>query len=612
MCALSGISMGTLSIMIFPILYAILSFKYLQSSGEAVRVHSMPVTRKQLFLAHVHSGLIAITAPYLVTAMVLAVLHFSLPAGMLTLFSILQWLGLSLFFSCIFFACTVFSGMIIGNSLLQGVFVYIMFLLPAGLYELIGFSLNTILKGFSANTSSLYLQLSPFTGYLMVVYRQGLNYLPLQFWCLSAAYFALFMVGAYALYLKRNLENVGQTIQFPILNPILKSLGVFCTMLLFGAFFKEITNCNAGILIGYFVGGIVGYVVLEMSIQKNLQCKLSLKEIGVLMGVFFIGVAVVAFDLPQYGAKTMPLDEIESVSFYSYDTNMNYSSINSNFSDPETIQAIENLYTKSVKNMPTLFILRPERNTQDLSFKFVNKNGKSFSRNLSVEKDLITADLTAVIKTKSYLESEIDILTVDAQEVESLRIATPLGQIVLADPSEIQALLKTAQSETYALADVSTQNTSVPMVSFYATISNKAKSYPYRSESSTVLEKRVEMSLYMTPLYKKTFEMINHMQKPSKLMVTPNQISKVLIKPLLAYPADDNSVLYSTESLSAIDPTVTCINDPKQIQALLSSPLKQQAKSVDDYLVNFVLDSDNSVTINGYIINTDFPAVTIH
>lgn len=604
--SLNRMSIANVSIAIFPVLFAIVSFNYLQNIGDSVRTHSMPITRKQLFTANMASGLLTTWLPYLIAAIALIGLQPAMPQGTLTFTQIGQWLMICLLFSSVFFTSTVLSGMITGNSIFQAIFVYIMLLLPAGIQSLLSENLAYVMKGFSGHITTGFTYCSPLATFMLILKRDALTYLPSWFWLLQVAYIVIFTLGAYQLYKIRKLEHVGQTIQFSILNPLLKSLGVFCFMLLSGLLLRDITNQNIALIFGYLFGGILGYVLLEMIIQKNIQCKLYFKEIGLMMLSFFVGFALIALDLTHYGKKAMPSETIQAVYFSPSHTYLTTESDRLRFEDPETIQAIEKLYQKSILTVPSLFWLEPHQYTDPLHFIFVNKSGHAFERVLYVKPSTLDTELSEVLKTKAYFQAQYPALELSASEVETVRLNTPFGQVVFSDPEWIQQLVQTAQKETYLQSPVANKSSKLPLATLAFTISNKASSYPFREDAKDDEEMRVECDIDLNTNYAATYALLLSNKKASDILITEDKISKILIKPVSKSTGIDDADS-SQARLSENDPEVHMIDDTERIHELMAQTLYHEAQSSNAYWVNYVFKSDTLEYLSGYLLDANIP-----
>lgn len=609
--SIQGVSHNTFILLIFPVLVGLMSFRYLQNTGASVRTHSMPITRRQLMTEHTLSGLLMLILPYLLTTFIIYLVGLTLPVGTVDLNSLVVWCSFSIFFSAIFFSGTVFSGMIIGNSLLQGIFVYIMFLLPSGLNILISYHLNIFLKGYKGTFFSFEYFLSPMTGFLLASQRVPLQQIPVHFWVISTLYFIGFIGLSYWLYERRPLEKIGQTIQFSCLIPYLKGLGIFCSILSMGAIFKELTGENFSILIGFLLGAIVSYILFEMIIQKNLRCQLSFKYLALTIISFSILFTLVGLDFMGYGNKKIPFDSIQSAEFLLTDYSTYIEPSDAWTEDPNTLKAMEKLYEKSIDSVPATFWLdRNLRKKPVLTFGFKGKNGKWFSRQFFIDKSLVQKELGELYESHAYLETRMPYLAIEGEDIESLRISTPLGEKTLADPQLIQSLFAAMKKDIYAHPFAALNSNTQPLTEIYFTIPVSAKSYPYKSEYSEASEERNEIGIFVLPNYENTMGQIKKNQLLSPLLVSSQHISKILIKPLApTFEEGNNNVIfnYNHGRIEEGDPDVIVISQLAEIEDLLNETLYYSAKENQDYRIRYVFKSDEPPYLEGFISTEDIP-----
>lgn len=610
----TGISHNTFVLLIFPFLVGLMSFKYLQNSGAAIRIHSFPVSRKQLLTAHGLSGLFMLTLPYFLTATLTYLIGLGLPQGTVTLGALIQWFAFSVFLSTIFFTGTVFSGMIIGNSILQGVFTYILFLLPSGLNILISYHLNLFLKGYMGGMFTYEHFLSPMSGFLMASHRIRLQEMPLYFWIVSILYLMLFIGLSYWLYEKRSLEKVGQTIQFSCLVPYLKGLGVFCSILSLGAIFKEFTGENTAVLLGFILGAVVSYILFEMIIQRNLRCQLSYRYLLMAIVCFSVLFAFVSLDLIGYGDKKMPLDEIQAVEFLSTDYNTYIEPSDTWLEDPDAIKSISQLYDKVSKGVPPLYWLDDKPTNQSVfTFGFKDKNGHWFTRQYYVDKTLMRQALEQVYGLHAYLENRIPYLKIQVEDIESIRLSTPLGEKLISDPADIKAIFSALKADLYKHPVAALNNDVVPLTEVHITIPVKASSFPYKDNYSATSDERTQFSVAVLSEYQNTVKQINQIQSFSPLLLSSKSIQKILIKSMSTDADGTNRnthSLYRYTELSEKDPTVIVIQTQTQLAPLLSKTLYHSPEKAQDFQVRYVLNPEVQPPvdfIDGYLLQEDLP-----
>ena len=131
--------------LMFPIITAIVIFRYLQGISSVSVMHSMPFTRAKLYNSNFISGLILIISPILVNGLILLAIskpvfnQYGTETGMMidtiNVFSraeVLHWIWISILIVIVTYSISVFAGIVTGNSLMHfATAVWFNFLIPA-------------------------------------------------------------------------------------------------------------------------------------------------------------------------------------------------------------------------------------------------------------------------------------------------------------------------------------------------------------------------------------------------------------------------------------------------------------------------------------------------
>ena len=137
-------------LLVIPVLLAVFLFRFLQVKQLSDFIHSLPLSRKQIYVHHVVAGIIYLLLPILLTAFTLLILHWTMDVSQIyTLTDIGVWLGTIIVLALLIFSASVFIGMITGLSALQAILTYIFLLLPVGLLVLFAENMKFLLFGFS-------------------------------------------------------------------------------------------------------------------------------------------------------------------------------------------------------------------------------------------------------------------------------------------------------------------------------------------------------------------------------------------------------------------------------------------------------------------------------
>lgn len=260
-----------LLILVFPVAAGIFVFRYLQSKGSADFQHSLPLNRDRMFLSHLASGLVLLIVPILVNACVLAIVKM-MPdlAYVFRWFVLFKWLATLLVLTVFMYVFTVFVGVCTGQSILQTAVVFILLLLPAALGELWEFHFRTYLYGYSShfvNDSMNWSNWSP----IVQLLEQNLDRFNRYTVFIYTGLSCLFGAAAFFLYRLRKTEAATQAIAFSYFNPLFRGGVMVCAMMVAGAYFHQ-SNQNPGwTWFGYIAGAVIGFVGVEMLLQKSWQ-----------------------------------------------------------------------------------------------------------------------------------------------------------------------------------------------------------------------------------------------------------------------------------------------------------------------------------------------------
>ncbi|MCL6616267.1 MAG: multidrug ABC transporter permease, partial [Anoxybacillus ayderensis] len=132
-----------------PILLAIFLFRYMQVKLSADYMHSLPIKREVLFLQHIVVGMIILIVPVAVIAVCLIMMKPFLPISLYSFKHVAIWFVSTVSMNLLLFSGAVFVGMLTGMSILQGIFAYVLFFFPAGIFILLIFNLKYFLYGFA-------------------------------------------------------------------------------------------------------------------------------------------------------------------------------------------------------------------------------------------------------------------------------------------------------------------------------------------------------------------------------------------------------------------------------------------------------------------------------
>lgn len=288
--------------LMFPVVAAVVIFRYLQGISSVSVMHSMPFTRAKLYNSGFISGLILIAAPILANGLILfaiskpvynqyhnGIMMVTDTGNLFARADILHWIWTSLIIAFVIFAVSVFAGIVTGNSLMHfATAIWFNFLIPA-LYAVFIAYFSHYLYGFdtTGNWTEYGMKISPF---LNVLQSEG------SFGIFSTIYYIVSFFILYGLtsflYQKRRLEHATDSLAFGFMEPIICYLIAFLGMTLLGFYFQVLGESELYMYAGLAAGTVIFFIIGQMIVKKTprIYNMKSLKSLGVyaLIAVVFI------------------------------------------------------------------------------------------------------------------------------------------------------------------------------------------------------------------------------------------------------------------------------------------------------------------------------------
>ncbi|QOX62511.1 acyltransferase [Anoxybacterium hadale] len=366
--------------LIFPIVAAVVIFRYLQGISSVSVMHSMPFTRTKLYNSGFISGLILIVSPILVNGLILLAISkpvyrmYGTESGMMinevNVFAradILNWIWVSILIAVVIYAVSVFAGIVTGNALMHfATAIWFNFLIPA-LYAVFIAYFSQFLYGFdtAGNWVEFGMKISP---YLSVLQNQGhLGLFSTIYYLISAI--VLFIITGF-LYRKRNLEHATDSLAFSFMEPIICYLIAFLGMTLLGFYFQVLGKSEFYMYGGLAAGTLIFFIIGQMIVKKtprvyNLK---SLKSLGIYALIAIVFILGLRFDLTGFEKRVPNPSKVGSMTF-SDDFMRNYNNYYYSssgytlfkgdekgllFKDPANIEAAVNLHKMLVADKERL------------------------------------------------------------------------------------------------------------------------------------------------------------------------------------------------------------------------------------------------------------------
>lgn len=382
-----------MSWVVVPAGLAIVLFRFLHSGGSLISLHSMPVSRRQIFAGRSLVFIILYCIPVVMNSFFTAILMASKgypladSAGQLIRVTLI-----ALFVGVTVFYLTVFAGMLVGSSLLQAVLLVIIAFLPAVMVVIINNLGSLLVEGLPMFHNMYFGPMASAAGnsigMMMVASRYDFHWLPAM---VTIAYCGASMIGAWLLYKRRALEAHKRMIAFEWskkLFIVLTTLLVTMVSCLFGAFLLR--DQVLGIYLALVPGTILGYSMARMTAEKTLHIWKYRK--GLLVSVF-IGIVVlgaVELDITGYERRIPDAEDIGYI-YYTPNSSMDVSHVMSDydeigsswtsydtilFEEATSIDMIRGIHQKVIHQK----IVDQDPYDGGMNFVYVLKNGRTLQR----------------------------------------------------------------------------------------------------------------------------------------------------------------------------------------------------------------------------------------
>ncbi|ARI79013.1 DUF6449 domain-containing protein [Halobacillus mangrovi] len=509
---------------IMPVLMAIFLFRYLHVKEASDFIHSLPVRREKLFNYHLGSGLFLLILPILIISLILLMFLWFVDVSDFFSFSELgYWTLLMVIVSVLTFMSGVFVGTWTGLSAVQGILTYILLLFPAGFVLLVSYHIHFYVNGISAGLvmdSSLQ-RFSPIVNVLEYYpLRNEAGYLPVGYLDLGiyVVLSLVFYVLARIIYQKRQLEAASSAIALTSLKPVFKYGMTFCFALVGGLYFSDLQNAYSWIIAGYIFGGVLGYLLSVMLIEKTWRV-FSWKQ-GKGFVVYGFAAALLITVLPlfwlNYESYVPEESEIKAVFFgngyHHYEDTLSQN-------DPSLIRSEEGI--AAVRQLHKEFINKDQPLDRGDRFYFIAyqlEGGEEVYRYYEVDKSLFNEEFAQVSNVKEYKELNYSVLKTEANEVQKVTLEPIYSgapkPVNLLDPEKIESFLESYQKDLYDL-------------------SYEEMAYPrgLRTDGNLVIEGEDSEYISIYPSYDNTIKWLKNEGIYERVIIQPEDIARVEILP---------------------------------------------------------------------------------
>lgn len=273
------------------VLLAMALFSYLCSARSVGMMHSLPVSRKSLFITNYVSGLVMLFSTYLATFLFTGLVESAF--GILEMGELWQWLwvicGTGFFCYSFGVLCAIFAGQVLAVP----VFYMILNFLAISMYYL----LDSFASVFRFGASGSVLNFADEISWLSPLYRlmsdMGVRREFNEDWDTYTQYLegqstvliymvvgAVITLIAFVAYLRRKSESAGDVVAVTWAKPVFKYGVAFCMAYTTGlgmyhlfikSFLPGYENSIPGAVACLVFMGVVGYYIAEMLLQKSFK-----------------------------------------------------------------------------------------------------------------------------------------------------------------------------------------------------------------------------------------------------------------------------------------------------------------------------------------------------
>lgn len=402
-----------------PVVMAIFLYRFLHVKPAADLMHSLPLKRQQIFHFYTLTGFVFLVIPVLLIALVTIIIHSVYDLNLyFQLADIFRWTGIVILYNAVFFLSGVFIAMVTGISVVQGVLTYIMLFFPAGFTLLIIYNLGLMLYGFPSGYYQIrnIEYLSPIS-HLSLLDRNSISTKAVVLYFIFVA--VLYILSLF-IYKKRNIEAASEAIAFKGLKVVFKYGVAFCMMLLGGMYFDAMQDRFAWLIFGYATGGIIGYFVAEMVLQKTWRVFGKVKGLAY-FAVTMMMLILITQAFAPYEKKVPSLEEIRSVTY-----------ANTYYMNPEDPHAPQPLFQsqniKAVRHFHESIIKNEKVNEQGMEsqefalFIYELKNGDKVIREYTIDRFDYEPQMRDIYESKEYKHAHEQIFKIKTENVTSIRI----------------------------------------------------------------------------------------------------------------------------------------------------------------------------------------------
>lgn len=384
--------------MIFTVFLAMFLLNYLNDEGSSDFMHGLPVKRPAILIHALAAGGAAIVVPLVITAVILlAERMIFIPE--IALIDIGKWFLYAVFVHSVIFAIAIFSGFLVNGLFLHMQIIALMLFLPLALWGLTYLTATILYDGipseFFVNSELVLNATFPYVA-VMQLY-EGIGILKSTAWGITAI---VLITLSFILYNSRRNENVTLSFNFKWLRVLLVAVTTITGMLAIGAGISMFLQASAAVTgIGFVIGAVVSYIIIEMLFQRNARIELSWKSVLTTLIIIILFWGIFLFGWNRYVNFVPAADEVDSVYLSTDSTDHNPELISKHFEDDYLFNNDKKTIQEAIKAHE---ITLDEKGTPSVNFAGDNGN----------------IDITYKMKDGSFKTREFDTIKADSEAIK--------------------------------------------------------------------------------------------------------------------------------------------------------------------------------------------------
>lgn len=516
----------TLFILIVPVAAALFHFRYLQAKPPSDLWHSLPLRRGQLLFNHMASGLFLLLVPvWLVSLLSGLLMPLDSNGYAYQAADVWNWCITASVITLFFYVFSVFVGICMGQTVLQGIVIYILLLLPAFLLMLFDMHFRMFLFGYP-NYDVIYGDMGDWSPVYSMLFAAGTPIGAVKLW-IYAGLSVLFTALSYLLYRKRHTEKSGYAIVFTYFNPLFKAGVMLCAMLLCGTYFGSLKDkYPAWVIAGYLAGALIGYLAAEMVIRKSWHVLTgkAVREFAVYAVLLGIVIYLPVSNWNGYEARVPEAGRIAGVyvgdgyRMYagdSYRPDAAFQAEPMFSADKSYIEAARQLHQALAAARPKMDVSASSYRTyRYYDFVYKLNNGRILHRAYWVPSAGFEPELKALMENGEFKRKEYELFGLDAK-LEGFRITNGDKVLNISDPGEIAELKELLEKENLNMSYEDQTGNQMPYASFQTLVKPDDSGY------------QAYYSYYWYPSFDELTRWFEQKGYTAKIRTLPQQITSV-------------------------------------------------------------------------------------